>query len=256
MQIFCVLFHSGFRTLSRYVEASIASVFTSVLFLLVQYFLWKAVSAGNTYGFSELFTYLVFSHIIAAFYPQYLSHRLGSLIRSGDIAFALLRPYPLPLQLVFEELGSSAYLLLFTSLPILIAGEIISGFNLAFCNLLPSICFLALSYVMALLIELLFATLQFVTYSSWGINSLKYTAIMLLSGRILPFDFYPSWALKIVEVLPFRFIYASPLEILSGKTNNGFLQLALFALLWIFLLYICFSLIYRACLRRVIISGG
>ena len=95
MQVISVLFRSGFRQLSRYVEASFATIFSSIILLIVQFFLWKAINSDFT-SIKALATYLVFSHVIACFYPSGLSGRLGGLIRKGDIAFALLRPYPLP----------------------------------------------------------------------------------------------------------------------------------------------------------------
>ena len=255
MQVITLLFRSGFRQLSRYVEASFATIFSSIILLIVQFFLWKAINTNFT-SMQSLSTYLVFSHVIACFYPSGLSGRLGGLIRNGNIAFTLLRPYPLPLQLCYEELGSSAYFLCFTALPVFIAGLIVSGFSIAVHNVFLALVFAVLSYAIACLTELLFATLQFITNSSWGVNSLKYAVIMLLSGRILPLAFYPSWAKSIVNALPFRFIYAVPLEVLSGSTADTFLNLFAFALMWITVLFSLFFLVYSFCIRRVIISGG
>lgn len=255
MQVISVLFCSGFRQLSRYVEASFATIFSSIILLIVQFFLWKAINSDFT-SMQALATYLVFSHVIACFYPSGLSGRLGGLIRKGDIAFALLRPYPLPLLLCYEELGASAYFLCFTALPVFIAGLFVSSFSIAVHNVFLALAFAFLSYIIACLTELLFACLQFITNSSWGVNSLKYAVIMLLSGRILPLAFYPSWAKSIVNALPFRFIYAVPLEVLSGSTADTFLNLFAFALMWIAVLFSLFFLVYSSCIRRVIISGG
>ena len=82
MQVISVLFRSGFRQLSRYVEASFATIFSSIILLIVQFFLWKAINSDFT-SMQALATYLVFSHVIACFYPSGLSGR-----RVGGTAFA------------------------------------------------------------------------------------------------------------------------------------------------------------------------
>lgn len=259
-RIFKVLFKIGFLKLSKYVEASLVNLISAFIFICVQFFVWKEImsnSAGASgYTFYQMFSYIIFAQIIFNFYPNMLGGQLSLLIRNGNISFALTKPLSIMRQLIYENMGVSAYRFLFTSVPILMVGTVISGFRLSIVNPLAAMISAMLSYMIFALIDMLFGMLQFYTASSWGINSLKYAVITLLSGQMLPLDIYPLWCQRVINYLPFRHLYDTPIQILIGQRRDGIGEILVIEIVWLLILYLIFAAAFRRAERNIIVQGG
>lgn len=256
MKEFRILFHVGFLKLSKYVEASLVNILSSVIVIVVQFFVWKMILANNDvqYEFTEMFSYILYSQAIACFYPSTLGSQLSGLIDSGNISYALLKPMPLVKQLIYENLGTSAYRCLFISVPVLAVGLFAGKFHLCAYHIGFFCISLIFSYIIYVCIDILFGILQFYTHSSWGIKSLKYAVITLFSGKMLPLSFYPKWSTDLIAYLPFRFLFDYPLEIIIGK--NEFWYLLLVEAVWAGVLSLLAGLAYKISVRHIIIFGG
>lgn len=259
MKAFKILFHVGFLKLSKYIEASFVNIISSVIFIIVQYYVWQSImknTQGMGYSFYQMFSYVVYSQVITYFYPGTLAGQLGNMIKTGDISLALMKPVSVIRQLIYENMGTSFFRFLFISLPVLIIGMVISGFHLCVENIVYFLLTTILSYAIFIEIDLMFGMMQFYTISSWGINSLKYALITLLSGRILPLSIYPKWSREILKCLPFQYFYDIPLEIVIGQLNTGFLSIICLEFLWVVVLWLLFYVMYQTAIKRVVVLGG
>ena len=256
MRAFKVLFKVGFLKLSSYIEASIVNLMSAVVYVFVQFFVWKSIF-NNTpnvdMDFSQLFTYIVLSQTIMYFYPATIGKQLGELIRSGDICFSLLKPMSLIKQLIYENMGMSLYKLFFISLPITVVGLLIGGVHIE--HLFAFFIFMVFSYVIYIYIDMLFGLLMFYTSSSWGVNSLKYAIITLCSGRILPLSVYPNWCRKILAFFPFKFTFDIPLGIVTGLQCID-LWTIIELCGWIICMIVLFDILYRNAIKRLSVMGG
>lgn len=259
-KIFKILFKIGFLKLSKYVEASLVNLISALVFIFVQFFVWKEIMANNAntggYTFYQMFSYIIFAQILFNFYPNMLGKQLSALIRNGDISFALTKPLPIMRQLVYENMGVSGYKLIFTSIPVFLIGAVISRFRLTIKHPLFFVVSICLSYMIFAFIDMLFGMLQFYTTSTWGIASLKYALITLLSGQVLPINLYPLWCRKLINYLPFRHLYDTPLQILIGQKWEGASTVIITELVWLLLLYLIFQIVYSKAVKNIVIQGG
>ena len=123
----------------------------------------------------------------------------------------------------------------FIAVMIVTKGAIPMGLNLVWF-LIATVFALIINYN----IEMLVAPICLFTESTWGINIVKETIVLLLSGASIPLAFFPEKARMIVSYLPFRAVYDIPLSILLGKSGSdswqGLLQLFGLQLIWLVVL--------------------
>lgn len=238
----------------------------NLLYLIVVYFLWKAIyaSAGtdivNGMTFSDTLIYLVLATALFNFMEMYIVWDMGRSIQSGKIAIDLLRPLEYRKYLFWSCSGSFVTQFFFTFLSTFIVvalvtkGAIHMGINLVF---------FVISVVMAVLInysiDFLVGTICLYTESIWGINIMKQVIVMLLSGATIPLAFFPE-QLDFVRLLPFASIYNVPLELLlSGGTGmkiKEVLSMLGMQLFWCIAMSCISKLFWKISLRQITVNGG
>ena len=107
---------------------------------------------------------------------------------------------------------------------------------------------------------MLVAPICFYTESTWGVNIVKETIVLLLSGATIPLAFFPEKARVVVSYLPFRAVYDIPLSILLGKNGSDSWQglASLFALqiAWLIVLNLAGNLFWNCAVKKVTVNGG
>ena len=237
----------------------------NLLYLIVVYFLWKAIyaSAGtdmvNGMTFSDTLIYLVLATALFNFMEMYLVWEIGRSIQSGKIALDLLKPMEYRKHLFWSCSGSFVTQFFFTFLPTFIVvaavthGAIHLGWNLLF---------FVVSVVMAVSInysiDFLVGTICLYTESIWGINIMKQVIVMLLSGATIPIAFFPEPMKTIVYYLPFQSIYNAPLSILlDGNPQPQTLLTTLgIQLVWCVVMTVLSNLFWKVSLRQITVNGG
>jgi ABC-2 type transport system permease protein len=124
--------------------------------------------------------------------------------------------------------------------------------------------FFVISLTMALIInfniDMLVAPICLYTESTWGINMVKETIVLLLSGATIPLAFFPDSIRRVVEYMPFRAVYDMPLTILLNKdganTMNGLLSMLGTQLIWCIVLTIAGNLFWNHAVKRITVNGG
>ena len=98
--------------------------------------------------------------------------------------------------------------------------------------------------------------ISFYSISSWGISSLKYAIITLLSGKFLPLSLYPGFIKTIINILPFKIMYFLPLNYIVKSNSVVFLENVVFQLFWILIIYLKNMVLFNRMVKRLIIQGG
>jgi ABC-2 type transport system permease protein len=78
-----------------------------------------------------------------------------------------------------------------------------------------------------------------------------FTAELLLSGRLVPLALLPAWASGLADVLPFKYTFGYPIEVLAGSlsTRELFVGLGLQAV-WIGIGTLLVAVVWRVGVRR------
>ena len=241
--------------------------------LLCLFFLWLAVFNNspvdviNGFTFKEIVAYTVIINIFAfTMGGGETQDVITDEIQNGQIAMSLIKPISYRLRFIFSTFGSLIASDLIVGFPLLIISTIILTVNGYMTIKSPGhfiliLLFFLVAQVLAKwlydVIGYIFGLISFYTMASFGLFQIKDTIINFLSGTLIPIAFFPEWAGKIVNYLPFVGMAQNPTMIYLGKMNiNEALIAILMQVVWIAGLEIFAHFFYQKAIKIVIIQGG
>lgn len=182
-------------------------------------------------------------------------------IKRGQIDVYLLRPFSYLKEVILNDIASKVlYLVLFT--PIYVGFYFLAQAILPFA--LPSfslstlgmfILLIGFAYSIELCLGLLIVLLGFWIEGSQGLEHFKWISITLLSGSMIPLEFLPPWLKNIADWLPFKYMYAIPINLIQGRAvlNTQDMLIIVTSLL---LLFLTVTLAWKKALYTYTSSGG
>ena len=216
---------------------------------LIYLFVWSTAAGGETIGGltrDQFVTYYLVLIVVNQLTYSQTNWTVGDEIRYGGLSTWLLRPMSPVFQALSSEVAGKVVYLAFTV-------PVVLGLGLL---LRPEIHF-ALADVLLFLPALLFAWLLRFFWGYWlallafwatradALLALQDSLIFLLGGQVAPTRLLPPLIQVFSTVLPFRYMAAFPVEIITGQLSQaemlaGFgiqtfwlaVALALYAILW------------------------
>ena len=242
-------------------------LFGNLIYLALVYFLWKAVydssgvSVVNGMTFYDTMIYLILATAIFNFLEMFIVWDMSRAIQSGEIIMHLLKPMRYRVYTFWSYTGAHvnnfflAFVPTFIVVSVITKGAIPIGMNLLYFTVS-----LILALIVNFNIEMLVAPICLYTESTWGINIVKETIVLLLSGATIPLAFFPEGLRHVVEYLPFRAVYDIPLTVLLAK-NGTDTPAGLPAALGIQLfrcavLSVCGNLFWNHAVKKITVNGG
>lgn len=237
----------------------------NLLYLVMVYYLWKAIFAGagsdivNGMTFSDTMIYLVFASSLFGFMEMWLPWNMGTDIKEGKIIVDLLKPIAYPTYSFFKVIGNCIMRLFTTFLPTAVVvyfvseGAIYLGWNIAWFIISAFI-----SLIINFYINFMIGTVCMYTESIWGINIMKEVIVGLLSGSVVPLAFFPDVLGDVVMFLPFQAIINSPLELLL-HSEYGLAEITsvlAIQLFWLIVLHFLANWFFKVSVRRITVNGG
>lgn len=177
-------------------------------------------------------------------------------IRSGEIVFDLLKPYSYFGYWLSRDLGRAGAGILMRMIPTFTIGLIF--YTLVVPDHPVRVLAFAASVVLAVLLSF---SLRFIVnlIAFWwtdlqGLRSGQLVLFSFLSGFLLPIGFYPGWLQATLNVLPFRGIIMSPIDIWLGDGN---VPLLLFGQAgWFVVTVLVANRLFAVAVQRVVVQGG
>ncbi len=240
-------------------------VLGNLLYLTLIYFLWKAIfaSAGtdvvNGMTFEMTMVYLVLATSLYGVVELYLVWEIGRSIQKGNIVLDLLRPLKYKQYVFWKNSGALVVNFLLTFIPtfiivwVMTKGTIPMGFNLIYF-----LVAFAFSIITNYNIDFIVGTICLYTESIWGINIMKQMVVALFSGATIPLAFFPEKLATVVNFLPFKAIYDTPLTLLM--THNPDWRTVVLklggSLFWVIAVSLFSSIFWRVSVKQVTVNGG
>lgn len=244
---------------------TVVMVIGNLLYLIVVYFLWKAIyaSAGtdvvNGMTFTDTLIYLVLATALFGFMEMYTVWEIGRNIQSGKIVLDLLKPMEYRRYLFWSYSGSFVTQFFFTFLPtFIIVGIVTHGAIPLGVNLLYFVISVVMAVSINYSIDFFVGTICLFTESIWGINIMKQVIVLLLSGATIPIAFFPEPLKTIVYYLPFQSIYNSPLTILLDGDPKFETVITILGtqFIWCVVMTVLSKLFWKISLRQITVNGG
>lgn len=236
--------------------------------MFIYYYLWMAIYASSASdqigGFSrnEMILYVFMSYTIADIVMIGISSDIGHDVIDGSVAMNLIKPINYRLYLTFRALGIMIYRVVVPSVFIWIGLEIYKVTKLGMTVISPdrialSLVSIVLSFFIYVFFDYCFGMLAFVTTYIFGMNVIKNAALNFLTGKLIPISFFPVFVQEIFSFLPFTAMTYVPVMIYLGKYSGTEVlwQLGKQAL-WVVILYLIGSILWKKIEKRIVILGG
>jgi ABC-2 type transport system permease protein len=242
-------------------EVALRTTFLAlILYIFLQ--LWRAtyrsqgLAAIGGYTVEQMIWYLAFTESIVLSRPN-VNRVVDEEIRSGEIAYSLVRPYGYAgyrLVTYFSEsvLRFFTTLAVASGLALLYVGPVALSPVGAAAALGAAALAMALDFVAAFGIALL----AFWVENTASIDLIYRRVAMLLGGMLLPLEVFPRGLQEIAAALPFSAMVYGPARLALGGAPEDAWALVTRQLAFLVAGSVVVHMLYRAALRRVNVNGG
>jgi len=182
-------------------------------------------------------------------------------VLSGDLSVDLLRPVSV-FHIEFASALSSRMIAIVLELvpcTIIFCAIVFPEF-LTFVAVVKFVVLTVGAFVLYFIINYIIGLSAFYIKSNYSLQTLRIILIVVTSGALMPFEFYPSIVRKLISFLPFPYIFYWPIKMLVNEKSDGgaaaFFSIWGMQILWIALLYIASRLIWYRAVRTYCATGG
>ena len=257
----------AFSREATYREEVFTHIGSVALRVYLFYALWSSLYAGNGpkegFTLADMITYATLGLLLGQLYGVNGAYVIREKIREGNIAIDLMRPISVPLYVFADTVGQTAFALLQMG-PALILAIGLLALNHAHIGLpsspLDALAFVVsvgLGFVVNFFLDLMMATITFWTMEIFGFQLMVQFITTLLSGQIVPLQFFPESVRQIALNSPFAAIASAPLSIYVGRYHGAELWAVLgLQALWAAIFAAAALLLWQVGERRVVVQGG
>jgi ABC-2 type transport system permease protein len=263
MKRYLVLTRSIFMAIVAYRFGFIFTFIGNLLYIVLIYFLWRSIYRGaetiRGMTFNQALVYLALASSIFVLLKTWTEWSMASTVRDGSIAMELVKPLDFQFQVLSRSAGFTLCNLVLITIPSVLmlflafGVHMDAGVGLAF---VPIALFFA--FLISFNLDYIVGTSAFYTESLWGISMTKEIVTTLLSGALVPLQFFPEVAQRLLTLLPFQAIYHVPLTLITSP-NLGLLdclQLLVRQVFWVVVLFAVSRLFFSKALKVLTVSGG
>ena len=253
-------FTYSLRSTTAYLPSfAMRNIFFLVI-LFVFYSLWKAIFAAKP-GFSELtltqiLWYLTFTETIELSKSRVM-WEVQQEVKDGTLAYTLQRPYSYPLYQLARSAGES----MIKIIPILCMGFVVAVIAVGplpgYLSALPfGLILITGGIVLSALWYIAIGLLAFWTEEVSPFYIIYQKLVFILGGMFFPIDLFPPWLRNISRSLPFAYSAYWPAYTMVSFSTETFLKAFAGQLVWITVIAVFVTGLFRAGSSRVQVQGG
>ena len=229
-----------------------------VLVMLV----WTAVYGARTevsgVAQSDAITYAVLGAVIATVFQPFVYDTLYGRLRTGAIAFDVMRPLSAVPMTLAQQAGAAAAQL--PAAGIALGIGLVLGALDAPGSLLSGLAFMLsilLGFAIAQILNFMIGLVGFWTLEVSGAFHIYRMFVQFSSGALIPLWFMPAWLSGGLSLLPFSSQVFVPLTIYVDPAPGTHILAAIgVQLLWVLVLVLLAAVLWRRAIRRLVIFGG
>ena len=265
MRLAFELARRGYRRYAAYPGATVAGLFTNVVFgFLIAYILLAVYEEADViggYDVRDAIAYVWISQGLLSVAGLFGAGwwELARRVQTGDVATDLQRPLDVQHAELTQDGGRAVYQLLWRAVPQFLLGLLV--FELTIPAEAQRWALFAVSLALAVAVS--FGVRFLVNLSSFWLLDYRGPVLLaiainlVLSGAIMPLTFFPAPLDTLMRVTPFAAILMTPIDIYVGEPLGGSATLALsLQAAWACALYAAGRLVLAAGTRKLVLQGG
>ena len=243
-------------------------LFISTFGSFISYFLWMAIyksSPQNTLGGftrNEMVTYVFMVYVTSSIVTVSIADWVSDDVVKGTVAMNLIKPIDYRMSLIARALGNMVYSFFAPAVFIWIGLEIyrVKVLGMQMTGLFHIICYLlscSMSFLLYVLFDFCFGMIAFFTTYIFGMLMVKEALLGFLMGQLIPISFFPAVVQRVFDFLPFSSMVYTPVMIYLGKyTGTELVFVLLRQVVWIIILYVLGTFIWKQVTKRLVVLGG
>jgi ABC-2 type transport system permease protein len=219
---------------------------------------YAAIDQQVVAGFSlrDLVWYLVITEIVALSTPR-IAQTIDSEVRSGDVAYALARPYSYPAYHLASFWGETLVrlpcnLLVGAAVALLAVGPPPTSPAAIVATFLLTAGAITLKGILDILVGLSAFWVEDTQPAEW----IYAKFVITIGGLLLPLELFPDWLAGIARGLPFASMAYAPARVFVGFDWAVFAPLVVTQLTWLAICWLAVLLVFDRAARRVVAHGG
>jgi ABC-2 type transport system permease protein len=258
VRAYLALLRAGFQLQTSYRLALVAGLATNAFFGVVRtavfYALYRERDQVAGLDVADALTYVwVLEGLFAVIWAPWF-WELAEAIRSGEFVAELLRPGDPYLRLLAFDLGRTLSVLVTRTVPTLTVAALLLPLRLP--GTAGGLALLAASLVLAAVVSFqlrfLFASAAFWTPDYRSLFMLVFPVLWLLSGFVVPVDFFPGPLRALVDWTPLIPLLMAPVRVATGSAGVAVATQAA----WVVLLWLAGRMVLALASRRLVVHGG
>lgn len=239
-------------------------VATDALYIIVLFYVWKAIFATNAeirgFHFEELVTYYVMVFLVEIIAAHYAEYNMEDIVRNGKLTKYLVRPMSFFWYRLFNEIAwrVSKFVVTFPFYAVVFyllrnylvrpSGEILVRF--LFTIVFTSLLYFLVSYLIS------FFAFWLLRISSI-VNIFRASLVPLLAGALVPLELFPETFRTVVDFLPFKYLVYFPVTVFLGQIDSTqYWQGLLINIFWIGILGAAVWWLWPRALKKYESVGG
>jgi len=228
---------------------------------LIYMFVWSTATGGETIGGmtqGEFAAYYLILVVVNQLTYAQTNWTVGDEIRYGNLSTWLLRPMAPIFNVLSTELAGKVVYMTFTiPAALLLALLLKPEFTLTWQNGVLFVPGLIFAWALRFFWGYWLALLAFWAARADGLLALQDSLIFLLGGQVAPTRLLPPLIQMLSTILPFRYMAAFPVEVLTGQlTQFEIVTGFIFQVSWMLVAIGLYALMWRNGLRRYSAVGG
>lgn len=239
------------------------NIIMQTIIMITSAYFWRALYKGRgmvgDVDADSMLTYVVISSLLSVLLITNVERRIQTSVVKGTVATDMMKPVNIFGVYFAEDIGNIIALIFQNMLPILIIGALMIRVpRMADIRDLPLLIIsVAESFLINWLIAALFGMIAFTAVNIDALIQVKKHLLRLLSGSIIPIWFFPPGVARVLESLPFVYIYQLPLSIYIGRGDRAqHLGQMRIQSLWLLILAGLFFYAQNRAARKVMVQGG
>lgn len=263
LSFFRITFSGGLQ----YRAAAFGGIITQFAWGCMNILLFKAFYAADPskfpMSFQALSSYIWLQQaFLSIFMLWFLDNKIFNLIRSGNVAYELIRPLDLYNMWFVKNVAGRLAKVILRCFPILIIAFFLPapyGISLpiSFSGFILFLISLFLAFMVVCAFCMLIYITTFFTLNPMGVRIIALSLTELLTGAIIPLPFFPDGFRKIIELTPFASMENLPLRIYSGDLYGSEMYKGItLQVIWLIIMLVIGKLWMKKALKKAVIQGG
>jgi ABC-2 type transport system permease protein len=232
------------------------------IFMFIFVNLWRTVYAiaGESeiegFSLSQVIWYLAMTETVILSGSR-IFDEIGTAVKSGDLAYTLVRPYSyLGFQIAHSLGGTYPRMLRNFVIAAAVIVPFVRAVETSWQGVLGFLVLALLGSLLDAMIAVLIGLSAFYIEEVRPVYWIYSKLLMSVGGMFLPLDMFPAWLRRISDWLPFRFIIYAPARTFVAYDGRFLLRSLAGQATYIAVLAFLLALVWQAGQKRLVVHGG